>query len=77
MNCPHCEGPLHRAPAPFHIDHGSVHLDLDAVPAWVCEQCGEALFDAADVDTIQAILRVVEELPRPSPHPTRTPTTTT
>jgi hypothetical protein len=45
-------------------------LILD-VPAWVCEQCGEPLFDEATVDTIQDILRSVESrltrLPVPAP----------
>jgi YgiT-type zinc finger domain-containing protein len=36
------------------------HLILDNVPAWVCEQCGEPLFDAETVDAIQAMVRAVE-----------------
>jgi YgiT-type zinc finger domain-containing protein len=35
------------------------HLILD-VPAWVCEQCGEPLFDETTVDAIQDILCSVE-----------------
>ena len=33
---------------------------LDAVPAWVCEQCGEAYFEEKEVDTIQDIVRSIE-----------------
>jgi hypothetical protein len=33
---------------------------LDAVPAWVCEQCGEAYFEEKEVDTIQDLVRSIE-----------------
>ena len=33
---------------------------LDAVPAWVCEQCGEAYFEEKEVDTIQDLVRAIE-----------------
>jgi YgiT-type zinc finger domain-containing protein len=36
------------------------HLIIDDVPAWVCEQCGEPLFDEKTVDIIQDMLRAVE-----------------
>jgi len=35
-------------------------LILHDVPAWVCEQCGEPLFDEQTVDAIQEILQSVE-----------------
>ena len=47
--------------APFHVDRKGCHLLLDAVPAWVCEQCGEAYFEEKDVDTIQDLVRSVEQ----------------
>ncbi len=36
------------------------HLIIDNVPAWVCEQCGEPLFDEQTVDAIQDVLRGVD-----------------
>ena len=33
---------------------------LNAVPAWVCEQCGEAYFEGKEVDAIQDLVRSVE-----------------
>lgn len=36
------------------------HLIIDDVPAWVCEQCGEPLFDEKTVDTIQELLQAVD-----------------
>ena len=50
-----------RGTAPFHVDRRDVHLSLDHVPAWVCPQCGEAYFEEAEVEAIQAILRTVDE----------------
>jgi hypothetical protein len=35
-------------------------LIVDDVPAWVCEQCGEPLFDEETVDAIQEMLREVD-----------------
>jgi hypothetical protein len=34
---------------------------LDAVPAWVCQQCGEVYFDEPEVDSIQEIIHAVED----------------
>ena len=36
------------------------HLIIDDVPAWVCEQCGEPLFDEQTVDAIQEVLQGVD-----------------
>jgi hypothetical protein len=33
---------------------------LDAVRAWVCEQCGEAYIEEKEVDTIQDLVRSIE-----------------
>jgi len=35
-------------------------LIIDDVPAWVCEQCGEPLFDEQTVDAVQDVLRGVD-----------------
>jgi YgiT-type zinc finger domain-containing protein len=46
---------------PFHVDRKGCHLLLDAIPSWVCEQCGEAYFEGKEVDAIQDLVRSVEE----------------
>lgn len=61
MKCMHCQGQMKKQAAPFHIDRKDYHLTLDAVPAWVCQQCGEPYFDEPQVDSIQDIIRVVED----------------
>lgn len=61
MNCINCGGDLKWGTTPFHLDRKGVHVSLDYVPAWVCTQCGEAMFETAEVDSMQAILREIEK----------------
>ena len=60
MKCMHCQGKMVKGTAPFHIDRKGFHLTLDAVPAWVCQQCGEVYFDESEVDSIQEIIQALE-----------------
>ena len=60
MKCMHCQGQMKKDAAPFHIDREGYHLTLDAVPAWICRQCGEVYFDETEVNSIQDIIRAVE-----------------
>ncbi|MFC1816112.1 YgiT-type zinc finger protein [Thermodesulfobacteriota bacterium] len=57
----HCQGKMEKGAAPFHIYRKSYHLTLDAVPAWVCQQCGEVYFDESEVDSIQEIIQTLED----------------
>ena len=52
---------MKRGTTQFHVDRKGCHLQLDAVPTWVCEQCGEAYFDEKEVDAIQELVKSVEE----------------
>jgi len=52
---------MKKGVAPFHVDRKGCHLTLDAVPAWVCEQCGESYFEEKEVDTIQGLVSSLEE----------------
>ncbi|MCX7045877.1 MAG: type II toxin-antitoxin system MqsA family antitoxin [Candidatus Sumerlaeota bacterium] len=61
MKCIHCQGEMKRGTTPFHIDRKGYHLMVDALPAWVCEQCGEAYFEEKEVEAIQDIAKSVEE----------------
>ncbi len=61
MKCIHCRGEMKRGTAPLHIDRNGCHLTLDSVPAWVCQQCGEAYFEEQEVEAIQDLVRSVEE----------------
>lgn len=64
MKCIHCQGTMELKTAPFQIDRKGYHLSLDAVPAWVCNQCGEAYFDEAEVAKIQDVIRAVDDRAR-------------
>ena len=61
MKCIHCHGQMKKGTTLFHVDRKGCHLTLDAVPAWVCEQCGEAYFEEKEVDAIQDLVTSVEQ----------------
>jgi len=61
MKCIHCHGEMKKGTTPFHVDRKGCHLMLDAVPAWVCTQCGEAYFEEKEVDGIQDLVTSVEQ----------------
>lgn len=61
MTCIHCQGKMERKTAPFQIDRQGYHLVLEAVPAWVCTQCGEAYFEAHEVDRIQQVIQTIDQ----------------
>lgn len=56
MECKHCKGPMVRDTAPFSLDRNGYHVSWDAIPAWVCTQCGEPFFESREVDLIQRAL---------------------
>lgn len=60
MKCMLCQGKMKKGTAPFHVDRKGYHLTLDAVPAWVCQQCGEVHFEEPEVDSIQGIIQTLE-----------------
>ncbi len=61
MTCLHCRGKMVRGEAPFQVDRKGSHLILDRVPAWVCQQCGEAYFEPKEVDWIQDAVRKLDQ----------------
>jgi YgiT-type zinc finger domain-containing protein len=60
MKCIQCQGRLKHSKAPFHVDRRGYHLAMDAVPAWVCTQCGEVYFEDKAVDSIQKVLHSID-----------------
>ena len=60
MKCVHCQGTMKRGTAPFQVDRRGWCLTLEAVPAWVCSQCGEAYFEEQQVEGIQDVIRAVD-----------------
>lgn len=60
MECFHCKGKMIQGEAPFSVDRHGYHISWDAIPAWVCTQCGEALFEDHQVTHIQNALQKID-----------------
>lgn len=56
MECPYCKAQMRWGVAPFTLDRKGYSVSWDAIPAWICDQCGETLFEAREVDLIQDAL---------------------
>ena len=61
VRCFHCQAELHRGTATFTDSRKGYVLVLQDVPAWVCPQCGEPLFEEAAVEGIQTVLQTLDE----------------
>jgi len=60
MECFHCKGKMIQGHSPFSVDRNGYHISWEAVPAWVCTQCGEALFEESEVNHIQKALQNID-----------------
>jgi YgiT-type zinc finger domain-containing protein len=60
MECLHCKGKMVRKKVSYTVNRKGYHLVIDDVPAWVCEQCGEPLFEEETVNLVQEMLRAVD-----------------
>jgi YgiT-type zinc finger domain-containing protein len=60
MKCLHCQGELQRGNTTYTINRRGYHVIIDDVPAWICSQCGEPLFDERQVDAIQQLVRKMD-----------------
>ena len=49
MECFHCKGKMVKGNSPFSVDRNGYHISWESIPAWVCTQCGEALFEENEV----------------------------
>ena len=64
MKCFYCQGEMERGTAPFRVDRKGYHVTWDALPAWVCPQCGEVYFEETDIEAIQEVIRLIERKTR-------------
>lgn len=60
MKCFYCQGRMQRGFTTFHASRKGYHLTLDRVPAWVCDQCGEAMFDEEQTAALQEMLEALD-----------------
>ena len=56
MECAFCKGRLERRSVPFTLERHGYHVTWDAVPAWLCTQCGEPMFAEREVELMQEAL---------------------
>ena len=73
VKCMHCQGQMKKGFAPLQVDRNGNHLSLDAVPAWVCSQCGEPYFEEREVWNIQRLLRGLGQVPTAGPRRSTSP----
>ena len=60
MECFHCKGTMTKGKASFSADRNGYHISWEAIPAWVCDQCGESFFEENEVNHIQQALQKVD-----------------
>ncbi|MEI6329930.1 MAG: YgiT-type zinc finger protein [Pseudanabaena sp. ELA645] len=56
MECIYCKGQMEKKTAPFNIQKNGYYLHWDAIPAFVCDRCGEVYFSEHEVDVIQSAI---------------------
>jgi YgiT-type zinc finger domain-containing protein len=56
MECPHCKSDLELGRTTYTATRHGYHLRLDDIPAWICQQCGEPIFEERVVEAIQHLL---------------------
>ncbi len=61
MECLYCKGNMVQSTAPFSVNRKDYHITWGEIPAWVCTQCGEALFEEKEVTHIQNALQKIDE----------------
>ena len=60
MECLCCKAQMKKDNTLFSIDRNGDRISWDAIPTYVCEQCGESLLERQEVDTIQAALAILD-----------------
>jgi len=60
LRCLHCDGTLVRKKISYTMTHREHHLIIDDMPAWVCQQCGEPMFEEQAVDVVQKLLHELD-----------------
>jgi len=47
--------------AQFSVDRRGYHVHWDAIPEWICAQCGEPFFETREVEEIQRALEPLDK----------------
>ncbi len=60
MRCHYCKGKMKRGKTTYSINRKGYHFLMHDVSAWVCEQCGEQLFEEKEVESIQNLIKILD-----------------
>jgi YgiT-type zinc finger domain-containing protein len=61
MKCIYSHGTMKKGTASYNVNRKGYHLLLDKVPAWICDQCGEPYFEESEVQSIQDVIRAIDQ----------------
>ena len=61
MSCFYCKGEMEQGTAKFILDLGHCVVIVKNVPARICRQCGEKVFDD---DTMERLEQIVDSIKR-------------
>lgn len=61
MECMYCQGQMKKSTAPMSISRKGYHIHFEAIPAYVCSQCGAVYFEDVEVEQIQSALMALEK----------------
>jgi YgiT-type zinc finger domain-containing protein len=57
----YCQGLMQRGFAPLHIDRNGYHVSFEAVPAWICTQCGASYIEEPEVQEVQSMMEALDK----------------
>lgn len=61
MKCLYCRGEMEKTFSCYTIDRDGYHLYIKDIPAYICSQCGEKLFEEKEVEAIQDMIKSLEK----------------
>ena len=61
MECSHCKSDLEPGRTTYTANRHGYHLRLDDIPAWICQRCGDPVFEERVVAAIQQLLMTLDE----------------
>jgi len=60
MKCAQCGGKLTHQRTSYTIARSGYHLTVNDIPAWVCTQCGQPLFDDEQSATLERLIAALD-----------------
>jgi YgiT-type zinc finger domain-containing protein len=64
MKCNYCQGKVKKGKTTYTIHRQGYHFIMYNVAAWICEQCGEPLFEEKEVESIQNLIKTLDSKTR-------------